>query len=407
MVINPKKALGTLFCALTLFLLAFVNYNGATEFFDMTVPFIEGHVIVVHFFTSIVFVVLLILVCLWDRNFRVDSVAVGLLIKAFIDAIPFFNDKVEVFDYFWHWSCTAAAIITYIVILNAKFSYVDLQRIKRFLILFGMILTFQVIYTFFNCNYEYLNLKYKIAMVIPYGGSNIIASALLPLLFLIYYSIEKKVLRLGMAALVLVAIVMTKSRGAMLYGAAVIFLCLYQDNKQSSKAVIKNIFLILAVVFLAGALISDDSFLTLMKGFQTGNTLTASGFTSGRTSLWGEMLSSMFNSNIFFGVGMKSLAGHTAGAHNVIIDAFYKGGIIGGLNYLIVLIRVCRCSIECMKTKDKALGVMPLVLVGNMLFEVNYFSYNCDVFFWVIVGLMMTCYYRNDEGSYLIERTKV
>lgn len=104
---------------------------------------------------------------------------------------------------------------------------------------------------------------------------------------------------------------------------------------------------------------------------------------------------------------MKSLTGHAAGAHNVIIDVFYKGGIIGGLNYLIVLITVCRCSIACMKTKDKSLGVMPLVLVGNMLFEVNYFSYNCDVYFWVIAGLMMTCYYRNDELSCLAERVEI
>lgn len=404
MIIYPKKALGITYCLFTLFLLAFVNYNGATEFFDMTVPYVEGHVIVIHFIMAVIFAALLIVACVYDRSLKVDQVAAGLIIKLLIDAIPFFRDSVEFFDYFWHWSCTAVALITYLLFLNADLDQKNEKKIKQFLVIFGVTLSAQVIYTFLNCGYDYLNLKYKIAMVIPYGGSNIIASALLPLFFLIYYSAENKVVKTGLLTLVIIGIALTKSRGAMLYGAAVLFLCLYQKNKTTSRAFVKNMLLILAVVFLAGALLSDESFLTLMQGFQTGNSRTLSGFTSGRTALWGDMLAAMLDSNLLFGVGMKSLAGHTAGAHNVIIDAFYKGGVIGGINYLIVLVVIIRTAVQNLKNSDKSWGVMTLILIGNMMFEVNYFSYNCDVFFWIIAGMMMASNYRNRDANCASER---
>ncbi len=404
MLIYPKKALGITYCSFTLFLLAFVNYNGATEFSDMTVPYVEGHVIFIHFLMAIVFAALLIVACVYDRSLKVDQVATGLIIKLLIDAIPFFRDSVEFFDYFWHWSCTAVALITYLLFLNAELDQKNEKKIKQFLVIFGVIISAQVIYTFLNCGYNYLNLKYKIAMVVPYGGSNIIASALLPLFFLIYYSAENKAAKTGLLALVIIGIVLTKSRGAMLYGAAVLFLCLYQKNKTTSRAFVKNMLLILAVVFFVGALLSDVSFLTLMQGFQTGNSHTLSGFTSGRTALWGDVLTAMLNSDLFFGVGMKSLSGHTAGAHNVIIDAFYKGGVIGGINYLIVLAVIVRSAVQNLINTDKSWAVMTLVLIGNMMFEVNYFSYNCDVFFWIIAGMMMAINYRNRGANCASER---
>ncbi len=397
MLINPKATLGKLYCIVTLFLLAFVNFNGATDFFDMTVPFLEGYVIIIHFLISIVFVLLLMLMCMYDRELKIDSVAVGLIIKIYIDALPFFTDTVEFHDYFWHWSCTCVSLIVYLIILNAHFNGVQENTIKIILLTFGAILAIQVIYTYFNCNYDYLDLQYKMAMVIPYGGSNIIASALLPLLFLAYYSIDKKLIRLGFFSLLIAGVVLTKSRGAMLYGAAVLFLCLYQHNKGSSKPIIRNMHLVVAAGFLTGALISDESFLKLMQGFQTGNTHTLSGFTSGRISLWEKMLATIFQSNFLFGVGMKSLAGHAAGAHNVIIDSLYKGGVIGGLNYIVILITLYRYAVKCIKTTDKAFGVMVLVLMGNMMYEVNYFSYNCDVFFWIIAGMLMSNCYRNEN----------
>ncbi|WP_102048674.1 O-antigen ligase family protein [Pygmaiobacter massiliensis] len=390
MTFNPKKCIGILYCALTLLLLAFVNYDGATAFYAMVVPYIEGHVIVIHFILAAVFAIVLFLSCLKGRKFIVDSVSVGLMIKCIVDAIPFLKTQIDTMDYFWHWSCTAASLITYIIMINCNIDYKNRNVFKKMLLLFAYVLCGQVVYTALFCGYQYLDIQYKIAMVIPYGGSNIIATALVPGVLLSFYFINSKRVKWCSIIVILSGIVLTKSRGAILYVCFALFVCLFVHNKQNGKTRINNLWLIFAVLCLSGALISDEGFLTLMQGFAKGsNNITLAGWTSGRSTLWAEMLSAMFDTNLLFGVGMKSLSGHSAGAHNVLIDMFYKGGFVGGLNYLIVLLTLIRAALKNMKKGLKSFAVMTLLLIGNMMFEVNYFSYSCDVFFWLIAGLMM------------------
>lgn len=45
------------------------------------------------------------------------------------------------------------------------------------------------------------------------------------------------------------------------------------------------------------------------------------------------------------------------------------------------------------KAGNRTLFVAICVMLLNMMYEVNYFSYACDCFFWIIVGLMMREYY--------------
>ena len=135
-----------------------------------------------------------------------------------------------------------------------------------------------------------------------------------------------------------------------------------------------------------------------MQGFSLG-TSNSRIDDSGRIRLWGTMINEMAKDNWLFGVGMKSLAGHTAGAHNIFIDMFYKGGLIGGVNYLVVILILVKTALSNMKAGKKTFAVMVLILLGNMMFEVNYFTYNCDVLFWIVASLMMNEHYAMIGGT--------
>ena len=209
-----------LYIAVTLFMLAFVNYDGATAFLPMTVPFINAHVVKIHFGFVLIMLALLILTGLMVGQLKMDTVGLCLLIKTIIDAIPFFRDGTEFWDYFWHWSCTGVALISYLLVINSGLKEQDTDKVKKIFILFGIVLTIQVVYTAIFGGYSFLDLKYKTAMVIPYGGSNIIASAILPIIFLVFYRVKKPILKWILICCMGTAVILTKSRGGMLYGSA-------------------------------------------------------------------------------------------------------------------------------------------------------------------------------------------
>lgn len=393
MKINIKSYL-IIYHLITLFLFAFVNYNGATDFEDMVVPFIEGHVIVIHFCIMVLSSIFFILLNI-NNKIKVDIILKCLLIKCVLDALPFFYDSTAS-DYFWYYAITLSSAVTYFLYINVTITNKQQIFLKKSIIFFGIIICLQVIYTFFNMEYSYLDLRYKSAMVIPYGGTNIIASILIPILTLIFFVRIKTIFKITLIILFSVSIVLTKSRGGIILTFMLVVFFIYKSMDRHKDRYIKRMLLLILFILIIILLLNDADILTLLGGYTTGqNNITLNSLSSNRIDGWIEILKETFNNNLFFGVGMKSLSGIGSGAHNIILDLVYKCGLVGAINYLIAFINLEKKGRYILKKCNCIYYVMIMIIYVNSLFEVCYFSYACDVMLWMFIGMMMNQYYKD------------
>ena len=175
---------------------------------------------------------------------------------------------------------------------------------------------------------------------------------------------------------------------------ATILLLLYIKEGKSNKIIIQRFLLIVLSVWGIVTLLNNEMVQLMLRGFASDNdNLDANSLSSGRIDLWMTLFSEMWHINILTGVGMKSLAGNESGAHNLIIDLIYKCGIIGTINYSILLYYILKRGLREYKAHNRELFLAVCIMLFNMMYEVNYFSYSCDCFFWIIIGLMMKEYY--------------
>ena len=375
-------------------MLAFINYEGAVGFeAPIRFPHISGQVIILHSLISASFLFTTIILKPKSIIF-VDIPICCLLLKCFLDTFPIITGLSDISDYFAHWACTAISFISYFVIVKSDLNQAHIDKIKTAILIFGIILSIQVIYTFWEIDVPYYSLDYKSEMIIPYGATNVIASAIVPTICICYYSKINYVLKLILILLILLAIIFTKSRGGMMLALITLLLLLYIKDRKSNKIFIKRFLLITLTVIGIIFLLNNDMVQLILMGFAAdNNSYDANSISSGRTDLWMELLSEMWHINILTGVGMKSLTGNEAGAHNLIIDLIYKCGIIGTINYCIMLFYIIKRGFWQYKTYNRVLFITVCIMLLNMMYEVSYFSYTCDCFFWMIMSLMMREYY--------------
>ena len=155
-----------------------------------------------------------------------------------------------------------------------------------------------------------------------------------------------------------------------------------------------GLLLIALVVVGIIVLLNNEIVRMVLMGFAADeSSFDANTVSSGRIEIWRELLLEVSHTNIITGVGMKSLAANESGAHNIIIDLIYKCGIIGTINYIILLWYIVKRGLWEYKANNRGLFMAVIVMLFNMMYEVNYFTYSCDCMFWIITGLMMKEYY--------------
>ena len=314
--------------------------------------------------------------------------------KCFLDVLPVFMGLSDVSDYFAHWACTLTSLISYFLIVKSNLNQTQIDRLKIAILVFGIILSLQVVYTFLLIDEPYYSLYYKGEMLIPYGATNVIASAIVPIICICYYSNINYRFKWTIISVMVLAIILTKSRGGMMLALATILLLLYIKEGKSNKIVIQRFLLIVLALWGIATLLNNEMVRLILRGFASDNdNLDANSLSSGRIGVWMTLFSEMKHMNILTGIGMKSLAGNESGAHNLIIDLIYKCGIIGTINYSILLYYILKRGLREYKAYNRELFLAVCIMLFNMMYEVNYFSYSCDCFFWIIAGLMMKEYY--------------
>ena len=382
------------YCVLTLFMLAFVNFEGAVDLdAPLRVPYISGKVVIWHCLMSVFFFIIILLIK-YKVIAHIDIPAACLLVKCFLDLLPIVAGLSDISDYFAHWACTLVSFISYFIIIKSDLNQYQVDIIKLAVLCFGVVLSIQVIHTFLQIEVPYYSFSYKGEMLIPYGATNIIASAIVPIICICYYSKIKSVFKLWIILIMLLAVVLTKSRGGMLLSLMTLLLLLYIRVGSSKNVFIRRFMLIALVVVGIIVLLNNEIVRMVLMGFAADeSSVDANTVSSGRIEIWRELLLEVSHTNIITGVGMKSLAANESGAHNIIIDLIYKCGIIGTINYIILLWYIIKRGLREYKANNRGLFMAVIVMLFNMMYEVNYFTYSCDCMFWIITGLMMKEYY--------------
>lgn len=368
---------------ITLFMFAFVNMPGATHLNRICAPYIAGWVVDWHTNFTYIFLITFIIVMLYERgSVYMNGVTLLLAVKCIVDGLTLLILGVSV--PFSVYASTLGMLVSYF--LASQITSGE-KVITKLFIIFASILAMQAIFAMSVSIVPYLNTLFKEYMVIPYGASNIIASALVPMFFF-HKKIENKLFKWQYILLIIVGIFATKSRGGMLLFAACLAVefLLYCIKNKKWKLLIS-----LALIAIAGVgvLFCFEKFRTLIIGFAANN-LTLDGLTTGRISLWISNLWAGLELPIFghgLGAYHTSAYGVPQDAHNLIVGLFYRCGIVGVVLYAWALALVFKQA-----KKEKKLSsvwfVFLVIMLANSMFEVCYQSYKCDVIFWFIAGLL-------------------
>ena len=368
---------------ITLFLFAFVNMPAATHLNRICVPYIAGWVVDWHTTFTYIFLITFVIVMLYERgSLYANGVTLILAIKCIVDGLTLWAlGRTVPFSVY---ASTLGMLLSYF--LASQITSGE-KVITKLFIIFASVLAMQAIFAMSVSIVPYLNVLFKEYMVIPYGASNIIASALVPMFFF-HKEIKHKLFKWLYIVLMVVGIFATKSRGGMLLFAACLAVefLLYCIKNKRWKLLIS-----LALIAIAGVgvLFCFESFRTFIIGFAK-DKLTLDTLTSGRVTLWIDNFIAAFGLPIFgHGIGAYYSApfGVPQDAHNLIVGLFYRCGIVGVVLYAWALALVFKQA-----KKEKKLSsvwfVFLVIMLANSMFEVCYQSYKCDVIFWFIAGLL-------------------
>lgn len=375
-----------IYVLVSLFLFVFVNINGSTEFADYVVPHINGKPVIIHFAISIVYFLFLLVLFLLRGRIKFDVISCCLLIKIFLDFLTMFFTNQSIIENIAWLAISVSAFISYFGIINSSISIKHIKFVSFTIIVFGTFVCWQVIYTFLHCSVSYSDPLYKIHMNIPYGGTNIISSFLIPIIVLCFFFIKKRIIKWLLIAMFLGCIVLTKSRGGIILGFFTLIFLLFVYGGFNKK--IRQLLIIIS--FVAVVLLVFNS--ATIKSFFEGNAQVTSSkisldsLSSGRIANWKQMFSEFEIKYVLFGMGMKPVLVDTTGAHNLLIDMIIRLGIIGSLIYGIALLTPFLIKRTNNKKRNNYFLIMLAVIIINSMFEVCYFYYALDTVFWIYAG---------------------
>lgn len=367
---------------ISFFMFAFINFNESTDFANYVVPYIEGKVIIIHFCFSLI--IFLVFVLLQNNKIKVDNITILLFLKILFDVISFFINYGSILEYISYLSISVVTFMIYFMLINIKIDEKGISYITNAIVLFGICICLQVIYTYFNIPVNYFDINYKSYMNIPIGGTNVIASFLNPILALIILKKKKKVIQVSLVLFFLISIILTKSRGGMLLALVIIFYLFFFYKKKNNKY-ISFAFGTLCIIGFLYIFFTNEDILNIFSGYANGD-ININNLSTGRMNLWRETLIGFKSQYWLFGESMRvSVGDYFKGSHNILIDSIVRCGIIGGSIYSLSIFNAIKI---CSKKKfvNEYFFLFIIILI-NAMFEVCYFYYIPDFMFWLYVAL--------------------
>ncbi len=369
-------------------LFSLVYEKGTTGFQYIYVPHIAGLVVHMHVgFTALWTLAFGFDLFFNNKSIRLDSICILLAFKCVTDFISYMlNVSAQTDSYFGYYACSVVSAVSYFICLQVSDEH---NWFKGVLIAFACVLAVQSIWTKIEIPVSYFAINYKTYMQIPYAASNVIASIFVAFFFIAFYIKSKW--KYAYMALIFVGLVLTKSRGGLLLFAITLFAFLFIKNCKKKDAVFKNCILIAVSVALGAILLAIPEVREVLSGYMS----SGSDISSGRFELFSEVFIKSWEKPFFghgLGVGFKN----ETGAHNLLIDLFYKCGIVGFIIYGLALGLLVYRAYKA-KNLNSVYFCVLVILFLNSMFEVSYFSYKCDAIFWMIAGLLSSLSYKDKK----------
>lgn len=385
--ININKVIN-LYTLIALFIICFIEEESAGAF-PIRVFYIQYNKSLLLLIISIAALITLGLMSRL-KAFKINSVLFFLIAKTVLDILPVFQGKIVPDATFWyHYSMVPFMPIIYVIYSNY---YGKIQIILRLLIVFCIIIVFQEVLTAIFNGFSFESNEFKNFLRIPMAHSNIIAVFLLAILILYIKNHTIKIESLIIISILLFGILLTKSRGAILFLLGWICVMMYQ-KKYEHISVNAIFFLIsLALIFSLIIIFSPDVQMILFET-SISDPYFWSKATSGRTDLFLlALMQIIMNPWLGSGIGVTEYnIGYevvNTGVHNIVLDYIVQSGIIGLLLYSIAIYNVFLNKSDLNNNKiNKAINLSVIVILAYSMMEVCYFNYSCIFLFWMLCGL--------------------
>lgn len=200
--------LRTLYLILSLLLFSFVSTEEGTGL-PIQVPFYKG--LVVYYHMALMAFLVVIFLIMKRGVFKIDVVGALLFVKCITDLVSYAINLNSVPDgYLGYYACSVTALVSYVLCIQSSG---NVKKYYKYFIGFGIVIAIQTIWTTFMAGVNFLDIMYKGSMNIPYGASNVIASALVPLIVLPFFMDMKRSIKFILSGLMFLGVVLTKSRG--------------------------------------------------------------------------------------------------------------------------------------------------------------------------------------------------
>lgn len=270
---SQKFTFQNIYLGICLLIFLFITYPGATLFQEPVVWYMTGlPVILSTCYACICFVLLFI-----SQNSRIDKISVLLFIRILVCLIPLLY-IFDISSFSAHFPVVIVSFISYFIGVSGHHGNRDTLVI---LILFGLILCCQVFYTFNKIDVDFFSLEYKSYMSIPIGGSNIIASYIVPILLVVALkSKENLILKILLCLMFFSAIVLTKSRGGIISLLSSILIYHFITSKYKVAKILSiSIVIIIGYIWLSSIPAVNYFFMGYTASENTN--VTMNGFSSG------------------------------------------------------------------------------------------------------------------------------
>lgn len=392
---RKKEIILKLYTFISLFIFSIVTLNGNTFFADIVVSYIQANKVFVHLGVTVLFIIITLPIMIKDKV-KIDGILISLFIFNLTVIMHIFDTNYDVTQFWGNYLNIIISLITYFIFMQYSGNY---NKIINIFTLFGVLLSIQVLLTALINQVPISNIYYKTYMRIPFAASNIISSAILPIIFLTKLSLGKSLKRDVFIGIMVVGVIFTKSRTGLILLILFWIICMYKNIDKNKYKNSKYMLLTIFVIIFLMIFLTREKTVEILIGYANKSNLSIDSLSSGRLSIFIKEIQRGLG-NFIFGTGIGYEKGALSGAHNILIDLFVQTGISGVTNYIVAITILFRLRRHIKYDYQKGLLIFLYILFINSMVEVCYLNYINDVLFWSIAGLLRSSINLTESKRY-------
>lgn len=372
------------FIVLVLFILLFTFGfdRSRMRFIDtMSVPLVPINV----FSVCLIISLFGILIALFSKQFKLDTIAWLLLVRIILFIIASF----DVAGYEYKLVVLYAVVQCFIAYMIGKNYRKDFKYIYILLFVFSIFISLEIYYIPIKNDVNFfpvVDSPSKYFMELPMGKHNFITCMLIPLyLLLTNCFIKNKKVYIIYTLLIGLAVLVTCSR----WGLIVYLLFTFINNIDNFKKVFSNkkylkilLIIVLIVLLICGIFIKQiyEVIVNIVSRYSLS-------IFSSRLEIFKDSFSLFIEHPLFGRTGYSYISGNSINSHNFILESLIQTGIVGTIILFMCLYLVIK-KIQTIKDINIRKGY--LLFIASFLFqglaENNMFSLRADFYFWLIVS---------------------